>query len=360
MASELSSIPGLTPKHAAMLTGTLQVSTARQLASADRRAIHFAMRRLRPAPTLEAISDWQDHARDLAATYVDSPVPSGQALPAGWEQAAAFVVSFETRQASTDKDHRLVVEQVEQAPPEPRQEWPAWTPDAAWTWMLERAEPTEGTNRHTTSKREHVGEETARSSRPRKGSASRQRAAKEPGPKSASAPGHVSPPENASVVENVPLPETGPARKSAPAPKKASKLPKDSVQESASLPESAADLSRIRRRIAVDTPELALEDGTVSRLEAGGRDVDVPPHAAIRVVPTCEHGMRLHVALRLRRVGAPSYAPIPPVVVMSGQTAEIGLRCLPAGEHTAVLTIWAPRGAAAAAVVSLPQLRVPE
>jgi hypothetical protein len=144
MASEISAIPGLMPQYVATLTDGLQISTAQELVSADRRLIHAAMCRLRPAPTLEAISAWQDFARDLATMRAGSAVPSGLVRPAGWEQAAAFVVSFETRRTGTDQDHRLVVEQVEQAPPEPRQEWPAWAPEAAWTWMLDRAKPRSG------------------------------------------------------------------------------------------------------------------------------------------------------------------------------------------------------------------------
>ena len=44
----------------------------------------------------------------------------------------------------------------------------------------------------------------------------------------------------------------------------------------------------------------------------------------------------------------------------SGKAAEISLDVLPPGEHVAVLTIWALGGGAAAAVVPLPRLRVPQ
>jgi len=67
MAGDLSSIPGLQAKHLTVLTGPLQFTDATDLAIADRRVVHKAMRRLRPRPTLEQISTWQDHARDLAA-----------------------------------------------------------------------------------------------------------------------------------------------------------------------------------------------------------------------------------------------------------------------------------------------------
>jgi hypothetical protein len=68
MAGDLSSIPGLQAKHLAVLTGPMQLTDAAALAGADRRDVYKAMHRLRPRPTLEQISTWQDHARDLAAT----------------------------------------------------------------------------------------------------------------------------------------------------------------------------------------------------------------------------------------------------------------------------------------------------
>jgi hypothetical protein len=80
----------------------------------------------------------------------------------------------------------------------------------------------------------------------------------------------------------------------------------------------------------------------------------------LRITATGVPGLPLQVGLRLRRTGAPSYAPGPPVTAASGEAAEIGLDLLPAGEHAAVLTIWAPGGKAAAAVIPLPRLRVPQ
>jgi len=133
MAGELSSVPGLKAKHLVVLTGPLHITTARDLARADRRAVRAAMRRLRPVPTLEEIATWQDHARDLAEAPSE-PARGGT----GWEQVAAFVVSFELREEDGGAQRRLVVEQVEQSPPEPREEWPAWRCDAACTWMLDR------------------------------------------------------------------------------------------------------------------------------------------------------------------------------------------------------------------------------
>ena len=286
MASDLSSIPGLQPKHEAVLAGPLRISTALELARADRRVMHAAMRRLRPAPTLEDIAGWQDHARDLAAAARAEP-PESPESP-GWEQVAAFVVSFEARQTSADPERRLVVEQVEQTPPEPRQEWPAWSREAAWTWMLQRVEP--------------AGSGASGTTKP---------AQREPG------------------AETRPEPASGPG-------------------------------ARVPRAITAGAPELVLAGGQVRRLDAAGPAVDIPPRAALRITATGVPGLPLQVGLRLRRTGAPSYAPGPPVTAASGEAAEIGLDLLPAGEHAAVLTIWAPGGKAAAAVIPLPRLRVPQ
>jgi len=294
VASDLSSIPGLRPKHEAVLAGPLRIRTALELARADRRVVHAAMRRLRPAPTLEEIAGWQDQARDLAAAARAEPPDLPR--PPGWKQAAAFVVSFETRQTTSDPERRLVVEQVEQAPPEPRQEWPAWSREAAWTWMLERLETDGGDPQ----------------------------------------PARPEPPGQEPAADDMPG------------------LDEEPQSESASRP------GRIPRAITVDTPELLLATGIVRRLDAAGPAVDIPPRTVLRVTATSAPGLPLQVGLRLRRAGSPSYAPSPPVTAVSGERAEIDLDGLPPGEHAAVLTIWASRGKAAAAVIPLPRLCVPQ
>jgi hypothetical protein len=88
MAGDLSSIPGLQAKHLTVLTGPLQFTDAADLASADRRVVHKAMGRLRPRPTLEQISTWQDHARDLAALDPRVTESEPSAVPAGAAPAA--------------------------------------------------------------------------------------------------------------------------------------------------------------------------------------------------------------------------------------------------------------------------------
>lgn len=129
MAGDIPSIHGLLAKHQAVLTDRLQIRTPGDLVRADRRVIHAAMRSLRPRPTLEEISLWQDAARDLAAAVAD---------PA-WEQTAAFVVSFETRAAGAQPQRRIVAEQAEHDSPVPRAVWPDWPCDTLTAWMLDRA-----------------------------------------------------------------------------------------------------------------------------------------------------------------------------------------------------------------------------
>ncbi|MEP6527922.1 MAG: hypothetical protein ABJA86_12245 [Nocardioidaceae bacterium] len=120
MAGDLSSIPGLQAKHLTVLTGPLQFTDAKDLASADRRVVHNAMRRLRPRPTLEQISTWQDHARDLAAS--DSPAaqdqpsqepdadPVGQAAPGRSDSEASAPQSrARSRPPLTVEDVRLIL-----------------------------------------------------------------------------------------------------------------------------------------------------------------------------------------------------------------------------------------------------------
>jgi len=348
MASDLSSIPGLKAKHLTVLTGPLQILSALDLVRADRRAVRAAMRRLRPPPTLEDIASWQDHARDLAADVPAGDTPAGdvpaadvpavlaggrpaEGIPAGggparprpaeagpaeapgppgWQQVAAFVVSFEARQASADPQHRLVVEQVEQAPPEPRQEWPEWPGDAAWTWMVDRVRA-EGSG---------AGPQLARRGLP--------------GPEPAATPAAGRP------VAKVPAAagRTPVTRHPRPAP--------------------ARRRGQVPPVITTGTPELVLAAGPARPLDAAGGAVDIPPGAVLRVTATNGPDQPLQVALRLRRAGRPSYTPGPPQTAVSGQPVEIDLDPLPPGEHSAVLAVWGPRGGAAAAVVPLPRLCV--
>ena len=83
MPDGLSSIEGLADKHRRVL-GRHHVTDLRGLVQADRRVIYRAMANLRPRPTLELISQWQDEARSMLDEVVTDP--------SDWHTAASFVI----------------------------------------------------------------------------------------------------------------------------------------------------------------------------------------------------------------------------------------------------------------------------
>ena len=89
MADDLSSIEGLADKHLRALARQ-HVTDLRGLVQADRRVIYRAMANLRPRPTLELISRWQDEARSTLDEAVTDT--------SDWHTAASFVVVFGQRQ----------------------------------------------------------------------------------------------------------------------------------------------------------------------------------------------------------------------------------------------------------------------
>lgn len=129
MAGDLEAITGLLAKHHAILQDPLNIQTPGDLVRADRRVVHAAMRSLRPRPTLEDISTWQDEARDLTTAAADPD----------WEQMAAFVVSFEARETDAGAERRVVAEQAEHDAPLPRVVRPGWTCAALSGWLHDKA-----------------------------------------------------------------------------------------------------------------------------------------------------------------------------------------------------------------------------
>ena len=125
MADGLNSIEGLADKHQRVLARH-HVTDLRGLVQADRRVIHRAMANLRPRPTLELVSRWQDDARSmLDETVTDT---------SDWHTAASFVVVFGQRQRNGAWERRVEVEQTEVEPERNPQLWPGWdcTPVCAW------------------------------------------------------------------------------------------------------------------------------------------------------------------------------------------------------------------------------------
>jgi hypothetical protein len=124
---DLGSIPGLQDKHRRVLANELTVTTCRALVAADRRDIHQAMRYLRPRPSLEQISRWQDEAR--------SAVDEAAAREPDWQPAASFAIVFAQRRAGDGWERRLEAERTEVEPEQERRIWPGWDCGESCAWM---------------------------------------------------------------------------------------------------------------------------------------------------------------------------------------------------------------------------------
>jgi hypothetical protein len=126
-SDDLSSIQGLEDKHLRALARQ-HVTDLRGLVHADRRVIYRAMGNLRPRPTLEQISRWQDDARSkLEETVTDA---------SAWHTAASFVVVFSQRQLGGTWERRVEAERTEVEPERNLQVWSGWDCAPICGWML--------------------------------------------------------------------------------------------------------------------------------------------------------------------------------------------------------------------------------
>jgi hypothetical protein len=124
---DLSSIEGLADKHLRALARQ-NVTDLRGLVQADRGAIYRAMANLRPRPTLEQVSRWQDDARSkLGETVPDA---------SEWQMAASFVVVFSQRQVDGTWERRVEAERTEVEPERNPQAWPGWDAQPVCDWMV--------------------------------------------------------------------------------------------------------------------------------------------------------------------------------------------------------------------------------
>lgn len=126
MPDGLSSIEGLADKHLRVLDRH-HVTDLRGLVQADRRVIHRAMANLRPRPTLELISRWQDEARSMLDEFVTDT--------SDWHTAASFVVVFGQRHHEGAWERRVEVERTEVEPERNPQVWPGWDCVPVCAWM---------------------------------------------------------------------------------------------------------------------------------------------------------------------------------------------------------------------------------
>jgi hypothetical protein len=116
-SDDLSSIPGLEDKHLRALARQ-QITDVRGLADADRRAIYRAMANLRPRPTLDRISRWQDDARSM----LDEAVTDAS----DWHTAASFAVVFAQRRVGDAWERRVEAERTEVEPERESGAWVGW------------------------------------------------------------------------------------------------------------------------------------------------------------------------------------------------------------------------------------------
>jgi hypothetical protein len=134
-SDDLSSIPGLEDKHLRALARQ-NVTDLRGLVHADQRVIYRAMANLRPRPTLEQVSRWQDEARNmLSHTETDT---------SDWPRAASFVVVFSQRQAGDTWERRTEAERVEVEPERNPQVWSGWDCEPMCAWMMDQLDQAGG------------------------------------------------------------------------------------------------------------------------------------------------------------------------------------------------------------------------
>src|SRR5690348_11131426 len=85
------------------------------------------MANLRPRPTLELISQWQDQARSMLDEFVTDT--------SDWHTAASFVIVFGQRHHEGAWERRVEVEQTEVEPERNPQVWTGWDCVPVCAWM---------------------------------------------------------------------------------------------------------------------------------------------------------------------------------------------------------------------------------
>ena len=133
--NDLGSIPGLEDKHRRALAG-LHLTDLRSLADADRREIYMTMQNIRPRPTLQRISRWQQEARSrLEEVETDA---------SDWHTVASFAVIFARRQAGDAWERRVEAERTEVEPQQDPQVWVGWDFEPVGRWMADQLAAAEG------------------------------------------------------------------------------------------------------------------------------------------------------------------------------------------------------------------------
>ena len=126
---DLSSIPGLEDKHLRTLARQ-QVTDLRSFADADQREIYKAMANIRPRPSLQRISRWQEEAR--------SSLEEAETDASGWHTVASFAVIFGQRQVGDVRERRVEAERTEVEPEQEPQVWVGWDFEPVGRWMADQ------------------------------------------------------------------------------------------------------------------------------------------------------------------------------------------------------------------------------
>jgi hypothetical protein len=125
---DLSSIPGLEDKHLRTLARQ-QVTDLRSFADADQREIYKAMANIRPRPSLQRISRWQEEAR--------SSLEEAETDASGWHTVASFAVIFGQRQVGDARERHVEAERTEVEPEQEPQVWVGWDFEPVGRWMAD-------------------------------------------------------------------------------------------------------------------------------------------------------------------------------------------------------------------------------
>ncbi len=304
MPDGLSSIEGLADKHRRVLDRH-HVTDLRGLVQADRRVIYRAMANLRPRPTLELISRWQDEARSMLDEFVTDT--------SDWHTAASFVIIFGQRHHEGVWERRVEAERTEVEPERNPQVWPGWDCAPICTWM------------------------TGQLSQPG-----------EPGP---------APPAKAESLPPANTESLPPAEAESLPPAEAESLPP------AGEPGSQPPLAAPRPRLRIESATLVDAAGFTEVVKAGEPAVDPRTEltAPVRVVLTVSGappGTPVQAVTRIQRPSATGWNPQAPVVPSASGQAEFDLSAVPAGDHELSLIAWAPDASAKPVSVRLPQITI--
>jgi len=304
----LSSIEGLADKHRRVLDRH-HVTDLRGLVQADRRVIYRAMANLRPRPTLELISQWQDEARSMLDEFVTDT--------SDWHTAASIVIVFGQRHHEGVWERRVEVEQTEVEPERNPQVWPGWDCVPVCAWMTGQ-----------------LGQPEA-----------------EPPGESATQP---------SGVTEAPLSGQPVTRLSAVTEPSSSGEP---VAQPAAEPAPEPLRPASRPRLRIDSAAFVDAAGHTDVVKAGELIPDprtrfTVPVRIVLTVSGARPGSRLQAVARVQRPNAAGWNPQDPVSPSSSGHAEFDLSAVPAGDHELSLIAWAPDASAKPVSLRLPQITI--